>query len=193
MITMSRKRKAPPDSPISDDALEQARQEAAELMGLDPAKLNAGDRLKCDLISALRAAVDDELGKVTSASAADLGRLIVAVETLTRFLAEAKPKEDERGAIFRSDPHKVIENIVDRWIAADEAERRSQGLSPRIHDEEAQQARIDELERENAELRGMLPMDDPTHALPAPERGAIDVPDGDIVPPGEQADRPENQ
>src|SRR5262249_52487212 len=37
-------------------------------------KLTPGDRLRCELISALRAAVDDELGKVTAAGSADLGK-----------------------------------------------------------------------------------------------------------------------
>jgi len=185
---MSRKRAAP-NSPISDDALDQARLEAAELMGLDPNALSAGDRLKCDLISALRAAVDDELGKITSANAADLGKLIVAVETLTRFLADARPKEDERGAIYKRDPYKVLDDIAERWRQADAADRREKGLSPRIHDEEAQQRRIDDLEAELVRLRGAQP-----HALPAPEaeRGAITPPTGDIVPPGEQSDRAAN-
>jgi len=89
------------------DDLERARREAAELLGLDPDKLTPGDRLRCELISALRAAVDDELGKVTAAGSADLGKLIVAVETLTKLLADAKPKGDERHAVFAKDPYAV--------------------------------------------------------------------------------------
>ena len=37
-------------------------------------------------------AVDDELAKTVDARSADLAKLIVAVEALTRFLAEAKPE-----------------------------------------------------------------------------------------------------
>jgi len=185
---MPRKRKAAPDSPISDDALDQARLEAAELMGLDPNALSAGDRLKCDLISALRAAVDDELAKVTSANAADLGKLIVAVETLTKFLADAKPKGDEPNAIYRQDPYKFLEDMAERWRAADEADRREKGLSPRVHDEEAQQRRIDDLEAELVRLRGAQPS-----ALPSLEaERVITPPDGDIVGPREQSDNPAN-
>ena len=44
-----------------------------------------GARLKCELVAALRAAVDDELSNVTTARAVDLARLITAVETLTKF------------------------------------------------------------------------------------------------------------
>jgi len=167
------------------DDFERARLEAAELLGLDPDKLTPGDRLRCELISALRAAVDDELGKVTSSRAADLGKLIIAVETLTRFLADAKPKEDERGAIYRKDPYKVMDDIVARFIAAEEADRRERGLGPKIHDEAELQARVDDLELELVRLRGAQP-----HALPAPDAGEpIDVPTGDVVPPGEQTDR----
>lgn len=183
---MPRKRKAPPTSAISDEALDLARQEAAELMGLNPETLTAGDRLKCDLISALRAAVDDELGKISSANAADLGKLIVAVETLTRFLADAKPKGDEKGAIYKRDPAVVMEEMVARFIAARDASRAEQGLSPQICDLAEQQRRIDALEAENAALR----------ALPAPEDSAaepITPADGDIVPPGERSDLAANQ
>jgi hypothetical protein len=60
------------------DDLERARAEAAELLGLNPDRFSAADRLQCELIAALRAAVDDELGKVTSARSADLGKLIIA-------------------------------------------------------------------------------------------------------------------
>ena len=66
---------------MTDDALERARLEAAELLRLDPDRLSAGDRLRCELISALRSVVDDELGKVDRANAADLSRLIVAQAT----------------------------------------------------------------------------------------------------------------
>ena len=54
--------------------------------------------------------------------------------------------------------------------------------------------RIDELERENAELRAMLPADDPTRALPAPAPERTITPSiSDIVPPSERTDLPQNQ
>jgi len=177
-------------APVTTD-IALARREAAELLGFDPDRLTASDRLKCELVAALRSAVDDELMNVTSARSVDLAKLITAVETLTRFLADAAPKESERGAIFKQDPRKVLEDMVRRWHAADEASRADQGLSPRIHDMESAQARIDALEAENAELRAVLPAADPALLL-APER-AIDVPTSAILPPSEQADRPENQ
>src|SRR5262249_57934304 len=131
---------------IITDARERPRREAAELLGLDPDKLTPGDRLRCELISALRAAVDDELAKVTSSRSADLGKLIIAVDTLTRFLAEAKPKPEAAHSVYTQDPYKVMEDIVDRWIAAEEAERAERGLSGLMPDLPSAQARIDELE-----------------------------------------------
>ena len=158
--------------------LERARREAAELLGLDPDKLAPGDRLRCELISALRAAVDDELAKVTSSRSADLGKLIIAVDTLTRFLAEAKPKPEVARSVFHRDPHKVLEDIVDRWIAADEAERaekeaerRAQGLP--ANELEAAQMRIAEPEVENARLRGERPRE---------------LTESEVVPPSEQGE-----
>jgi len=78
---------------------------------------------------------------------------------------------------------------VARWIAADEQDRRERGLPPRIHDQEALQARVDELERENARLRG----ESVAHVrqLPAPEADGAPItpPDGDVVGPLEQSDR----
>jgi len=186
---MSRKPKKPTTAaPVTAD-IALARREAAQLLGLDPDRLTASDRLKCELVAALRAAVDDELMNVTSARSVDLAKLITAVETLTRFLQDAKPKEDERGAIFKRDPYKVLDELAERWRQADEATRRDQGLSPRISDPEEAQARIDDLEAELVRLRGAQP-----HALPSPEvEKAIDVPTSAILPPGEQADNPRNQ
>jgi hypothetical protein len=55
-------------------------------------KLTAGDRVRCQLIAALRAAVDDALAKVTSANASDLGKLITAVKQLTGVLGRGEAR-----------------------------------------------------------------------------------------------------
>src|SRR5262249_12295481 len=143
-------------------------------------------RLKCELVAALRAAVDDELMNVTSARAVDLARLITAVETLTRFLADAKPKENEPNAIYKKDPYKVMDDIIDRWIAADRQDRAEKGLPPRVYDEAEMQKRIEELEAENLRLRGQGGQD--PKALPAPEAKAdrvITPSESEAIPPGE--------
>ena len=99
------------------DDLDRARAESAELLGLNPDKLTPAGALKCELVSALRSVVDDELGKVDRANAADLSRLIVAVEALTKFLKESpadeRSEDDEDG-----DPHERLMRIIDNWIAA---------------------------------------------------------------------------
>ena len=159
------------------DDLDRARAESAELLGLNPDKLTPAGALKCELVSALRSVVDDELGKVDRANAADLSRLIVAVEALTKFLKESpadeRSEDDEDG-----DPHERLMRIIDNWIAADEAEkaeRVAQGLP--ANETEALRLENASLREEVARLRG----------LPAPEgERVIDPPTSDIVPPGEQ-------
>src|SRR5262249_35802947 len=78
-----------------------------------------------------------------------------------------------------------------RANAAEQEERARKGLPPRVFDEQALQARVAELEGELADLRQVV------KAIPEPVVDeairAIDPPDGDIVGPREQADRPENQ
>ena len=172
---MPRKRKKTTPAPTNDD-IALARSEAAELLGLDPDRLSPGDRLRCELVAALRCAVDDELGKVTSARAPDLARLIVAVEALTKFLAEAKP--DPHRLDEGDDPHGRLMRIIDNWIANHEAEKVERVAAGEPADElEAAQMRVAELETEVARLRG----------LPAPEgERVIDPPTADVVPPGEQ-------
>ena len=160
--------------------LERARRESAEMLGLNPDSLTPADRLRCELIAALRAAVDDELAKTVDARSADLAKLIVAVEALTRFLAEAKPDNPHRPD-EGDDPHERLMRIIDNWIANDEAEkaeRVAQGLPADPKD-----ARIAELEAENARLRG-----EPA-ALPAPGDRVITPSESDVVPPNEQPGR----
>jgi hypothetical protein len=81
--------------------------------------------------------------------------------------------------------------IIENWVEAEKAERlekaaerRAQGLSGPMADLAAAQARIDELEAENARLRGEDPKALPS---PAPER-VITPTEADIVPPGEQGE-----
>src|SRR5262249_11666768 len=142
------------------DDLERAHHEAAELLGLDPSKLSAGDRLRCELVSALRPVVDDELAKSTSSRSADLARLIVAVEGLAKLLPREVATEPAVPSIYKRDPREVLEEMVERWIAAEEAERAERGLSGLMPDLPSAQARIDALEAELAALRNALPAPD---------------------------------
>ena len=179
---------------MPNDDLARARAESAALLNLDPDKLSPADALNCDLVSALRLVVDDELARATSGSGADLGKLIVAVEHLVGFLKEARPAEPEpaQHSVYTQDPHKFLEDLVDRWIAADEAEkaeqraeRIAQGLPAEPASEtEALQMRIAELEAENERLRGVLP---------SPEARAITPTESEVIPPGEIPDLDANK
>jgi hypothetical protein len=174
--------------------VERAVREAAELMGLNPDRISPADRLRCELIAALRRVLDDQLAQITAANSTDLSKLVTAVETLTRFLAEAQPSA-ERPDEFEDDPHENLMRIIEDWVAADKAnradeaaERAERGLSPPVADLAAAQARIDELEARLAEFkpRALPP--------PAPEANAeaghvvIDPPTSDIFGPREFAD-----
>ena len=112
----------------------------------------------------------------------------------TGFLKEARPAEPEpaQHSVYTQDPHKFLEDLVDRWIAADEAEkaeqraeRIAQGLPAEPASEtEALQMRIAELEAENERLRGVLP---------SPEARAITPTESEVIPPGEIPDLDANK
>jgi hypothetical protein len=179
---------------MPNDDLERARAESAELLGLNPDKLTPAQTLKCDLVSALRLVIDDELARATRGSGADLSKLIVAVDHLTTFMRDASPAEIDPDPYEDVDPHRHLEELVTRYFAAKEgeraekaAERREQGLSEPFADLDAAQARIDELEAHLAEfepgndrLRGDSPK-----ALPSPSAKVITPTESDIVPPCE--------
>src|SRR5262249_34466612 len=191
---MPRKPKKPTTAPPTESVVSEARRKSAALLNLNPGDLSPAGALKCDMVSALRLVIDDELARATSGSGADLGKLITAVEHLAGILKEAHPTRSDDGipAIYKKDPYVVMEGILDRWLATDEEERSERGLSPRIHDEAALQRRVDDLEAELVRLRGAQP-----HALPSPapeadETDAIDVPTSAITPPGEQTDSDRN-
>jgi hypothetical protein len=64
----------------------EGMREAALLLHLDPDKLTEGDRLRCQLVSTLRGAIDHEQAKSETGSSADLAKLVAAVEALTKLL-----------------------------------------------------------------------------------------------------------
>src|SRR5262249_12931130 len=168
----------------------RVRADIAEMLGYRADKLTTAQQLRVDGVLALKVALDEMRAKLFRGEQIDHAKMLSLSEAIERYLpAEAKP--DPTPSIFRQDPKKVLEQMVRRWVETDEAGRAEQGLSPRLHDPEEQQRRIDALEAENAALRGILPAADPTVALPAPER-VITPSDGDVVPPSEQSDRAEN-
>jgi hypothetical protein len=91
----------------SDDLL-KSRQEAALLLRLDPSNLSPSDALRCDLIATLRLSIDSAQADALEGRAADLGRLIVATESLVKLLPSEPPKPESQ----RDDPRVVLWNII---------------------------------------------------------------------------------
>jgi hypothetical protein len=84
--------------PRSDDLL-RSRQEAALLLRLDPQNLSPSDALRCDLVATLRLSIDSAQADALEGRAADLGRLIVATESLVKLLPSEPPQPaSTRGA-----------------------------------------------------------------------------------------------
>lgn len=121
------------------------RKELAEELGYDFDKLTAVQSMRVDVVFGLKSALDEMRARMFEGEKVDTNEMRQIADTLEKFLP-AQPKLDPTPAIYKQDPYKVMEGILDRWLAADEEERAEQGLSPRIHDEEALQRRVDDLE-----------------------------------------------
>jgi hypothetical protein len=128
--------------PRSDDLL-RSREEAALLLRLDPQNLSASDALRCDLIATLRLSIDSAQADALEGRAADLGRLIVATESLVKLL----PSEPPKLASSRVDPRETMwqtyKAMRDRGELFFQKTERAQLLDE-----------IAALRAENAQLRG---------------------------------------
>jgi hypothetical protein len=95
------------EKPTSD--VLKARAEAAELLGFgnNPDRLCASDRLKVDLVSTLRLVIDHAGAVALEGGTADIGRLVGAVEQLTKLL----PKTAEPVST-RSDPRAALLEMI---------------------------------------------------------------------------------
>jgi hypothetical protein len=157
--------------PESND-LVKARREAAELLGLDPARpMCPADSLRVDLVSTLRLVIDAAGETVLEGGSADLGRLVGAVEQLTKLL----PKAATEPAQTREDPREALLKIIMtmRERDADAFE----GYDGKVKQVEVLQAEIAQL---RAQLAGKTPEDSdvPTvvERVPAPAPAAKVVP-----------------
>jgi hypothetical protein len=96
------KKRKPPPKP-TDDA-ERAAVEASLLLdlGRDLSRLSPAERLKVDLVSTLRLVLDNAGEVALEGGSTDIGKLVVAVEHLTRLLPAAREptrsKRDEHEA-----------------------------------------------------------------------------------------------
>jgi hypothetical protein len=131
--------------PRSDD-LQRSREEAALLLRLDPQNLSPSDALRCDLIATLRLSIDSAQADALDGRAADLGRLIVATESLVKLL----PSEPPKAASSHVDPRQRMWETYSAMRERGEAFERTQ-VVPGL------QARIAELEAEIAQLKGEGP------------------------------------
>jgi hypothetical protein len=119
--------------------------------------LSPVDTLKCDIVASLRLVIDNAQADVLDGSSADLGKLLVAVETLTKLLP---PERVEPAAVGASDARARILQMILNAQAADaieqadadqeEAEAENSAL-------QAAEARIQQLEDEVLHLRGVKP------------------------------------
>jgi hypothetical protein len=152
------------EHPTNDD-LKASRCEAAELLGLgdDPSRLCPADRLKVDLVSTLRLVIDHAGEVVLDGGTADLGRLVTAVEHLTRLLPAAR----DPSASQREDRDAAVAPVLK--------------LFRHLHES------VHTLSAENAHLKAALK----AGAVPVPPDVATlvesvhDLTEADITPPGE--------
>jgi hypothetical protein len=159
----------------SDDLL-RSRQEAALLLRLDPSNLSPSDALRCDLIATLRLSIDSAQADALEGRAADLGRLIVATESLVKLLPSEPPKPEAN----RPDPRVVLWNIIKEG-----RDRLAEGYEG--YDGKCRQ--IEALQGEVAALKAQLVGAGLAPALPVvPNSTAITPPLSDIVPPSERAE-----
>jgi hypothetical protein len=131
--------------------LQRSRHEAALLLRLDPQNLSPSDALRCDLVATLRLSIDGAQADALEGRAADLGRLIVATESLVKLLPSEPPQPASRGA----DPRQIM---LETYLGM---RRRGEIADPmsthegRIAEVERLKAKIAELE---ATLAGSVPL-----------------------------------
>jgi hypothetical protein len=161
----------------SNDDLARARAESAGLLRLDPENLSPADALKCDLVSTLRSVIDDEQAKSHASNGADLGKLIVAVDALTKLLPASPVPVPP---LLDYDPKEKLKQIVENMRAAQEAERLERGLPA-----DPMEAEVEMLRARVAELEAMVErLTAGPRLLSAPEDKPID---GEIIEPEPEA------
>src|ERR1700732_2014291 len=118
---------------------------SALLLRLDPQNLSPSDALRCDLISTLRLSIDSAQADALEGRAADLGRLIVATESLVKLLPSDPPKPESQ----RDDPRVVLWNIIKE--GRDRAALGFEGYDGKVKQVEALQGEVAALK---AQLMG---------------------------------------
>src|SRR5262249_4047494 len=95
----------------------------AEDLGTDPDALPIDQSMRLETVFALKLSLDEMRSRLYRGEAVDTSKMLSVAEALERYLPEQpKPKPAPHG-VFDRDPHKVLEDIVNRWIEADEASK----------------------------------------------------------------------
>jgi hypothetical protein len=165
----------------SDDLL-RSRQEAALLLRLDPQNLSPSDALRCDLIATLRLSIDSAQADALEGRAADLGRLIVATESLVKLLPSDPPKPE----VNRADPRVALWNIIKE--GRDRLAEGYEGYDGKVRQVAALQAEVAALKAQlmGAGLTPALPdVADRQVGTSGNLKTAITPPTCDITPPNE--------
>jgi hypothetical protein len=138
--------------------LARARAEAAALLRLDPEHLSPADVLRCDIVASLRLVIDSAHADVLDGTQTDLGKLLVAVETLTKLLPSVDVKTGSTASATTARERLWV--LVSNAIAADQIEK---GQAEFENDQveasalQAAQEHIALLQDEIAHLRGSRP------------------------------------
>jgi hypothetical protein len=132
--------------------LARARAEAAALLRLDPSHLSPADVLRCDIVASLRLVIDSAHADVLDGTQTDLGKLLVAVETLTKLLPAVDVKMGTTTVSAATARAKLLQLVLDAR-AADKFEDDQADRS----DLQAALARVAALEDEVLHLRGVRP------------------------------------
>jgi hypothetical protein len=157
------------------DNLQKSREEAALLLRLDPQNLSASDALRCDLISTLRLSIDSAQADALEGRAADLGRLIVATESLVKLLPSEPPKPASSSPSPQDYMWKTYSEMRRRGALAGEG---LDGLKLTVERLKAELASKDaEIARLTAALAGSVPLPDNVvklpHASPTAQNSAV--------------------
>ena len=111
-----------------NEDLQRARREAAELLGVkDLEHATQAECLRIDLVVGLRACVDSGAAEALEGGRTDIGRLVAAVEQLTKLLPAVRaPVANEYG----EDPRRALlaEYLAARQAAEDTASREASAL-----------------------------------------------------------------
>jgi hypothetical protein len=159
----------------SDD-LQRSRHEAALLLRLDPSNLSPSDALRCDLVATLRLSIDGAQADALEGRAADLGRLIVATESLVKLLPSETPKPASSGLDPRQIMLRTYLEMRRRGELAYEQMRDSGAMPPTY---ESMRAEVERLLAEIAALRAGAPAPGSGETIPR-SSGASSGPNGPV-------------